>query len=353
MRRLSADGNTLYFVDGLFTGGAVPAGADLVIARRRGSGFQRLPDSARLLAQINTPALEYAPATSADGLELFFTRLDPGAAGAQPAIYRAYLPHLPAGPLRPARARGRHPGLRRGSRPLAGRPLPLLPRAGGWTIRDRARDPVTGLGRACGRVRENSVALKGESHRVSASPDRRTLLLLATFLVLATGILSCGGGGGGTPSEPSNPPVSIQGVWVGTATSLSASGTCLADNFHPLTVPARWEITQSGSSFAALQTLNNAVTCPFSGTVNGSMVTFLAQPSSTTPACTVQSVVCPDNPGRVLNMELQLTQSLQTATVSGNKMSPTGTAVWRVTDAQTGQLIGEYRVQETQSLQKQ
>lgn len=63
---ISADGNTLYFVDGLFTGGSVPAAADLAIARRRGAGFQRLPDSARLLAQINTPALEYAPATSAD-----------------------------------------------------------------------------------------------------------------------------------------------------------------------------------------------------------------------------------------------------------------------------------------------
>jgi hypothetical protein len=188
---------------------------------------------------------------------------------------------------------------------------------------------------------------------VSASPDRRTLLLLTTSLVLATAILSCSGGGGGTPSEPSNPTVSIQGVWVGTATSLSASGTCLADNFHPLTVPVRWEIAQSGSIFTALQTLNNAVTCPFNGTVNGATVTFLALPSSSTPACTVQSVVCPDNPGRVLTIELQLNQSLQTATVSGNKMSPSGTAVWRVTDAQTGQLIGVYRVQETQSLQKQ
>jgi hypothetical protein len=188
---------------------------------------------------------------------------------------------------------------------------------------------------------------------VTASPDRRTLLVLATFLVLATGILSCSGGGGSTPSEPSNPTVSIQGVWVGTATSLSASGTCLADNFHPVTVPARWEIAQSGAVFTAFQTLNNAVTCPFTGTVSGSTVTFLAQPSGTTPACTVQSVVCPNNPGRVLTIELQLTQSLLTATVSGNKMSPTGTAVWRVTDSQTGQLVGEYRVQGTQSLQKQ
>lgn len=36
----------------------------------------RRADSATLLAEVNTPALEYAPAISADDLELFFTRLD-------------------------------------------------------------------------------------------------------------------------------------------------------------------------------------------------------------------------------------------------------------------------------------
>ena len=73
---ISADGEWLIFVDGRFTNGSVPQTADLVLARRRGGRFERLPDSDRLLAAVNTPeGLEYAPATTADGLTLFFTRL--------------------------------------------------------------------------------------------------------------------------------------------------------------------------------------------------------------------------------------------------------------------------------------
>jgi hypothetical protein len=34
-----------------------------------------LPDSDRLLAKINADQIQYAPAISADGLELFYTRL--------------------------------------------------------------------------------------------------------------------------------------------------------------------------------------------------------------------------------------------------------------------------------------
>jgi hypothetical protein len=37
--------------------------------------FERLPDSSRIFANINTSALEYAAAISSDGLELFFTRM--------------------------------------------------------------------------------------------------------------------------------------------------------------------------------------------------------------------------------------------------------------------------------------
>jgi len=188
---------------------------------------------------------------------------------------------------------------------------------------------------------------------VSFSLDRipTALVSAALSLFLAAG-LSCSGGGSG-PSEPPAPSVSIQGIWTGTATSVSASGTCLADNFHPATVPVRWEITQSGADFIGTQTLNNAITCPFFGTVSGSTVLFFPLASSSTPACTVQSVVCPSNPGRVLKIELHTDRTLQTATVTGNRMSASGSAVWRVTDVQTGQLIGEYTVQGTQSLQKQ
>jgi WD40 repeat protein len=82
---VSADGNVLWVVDGEFSGGPHPRSADISIAVRDGSAFRRLPASAELLKNVNTPALEYAPAVSRDGLELFFTRIE----AATPAIYRA------------------------------------------------------------------------------------------------------------------------------------------------------------------------------------------------------------------------------------------------------------------------
>jgi WD40 repeat protein len=82
---VSADGRTLYFVDGVFSGKPTPDKADIAIAVRDGAGFQRLPGSANLLKNINTGALEYAACVSPDELELFFTRV--GKDG--PAIYRS------------------------------------------------------------------------------------------------------------------------------------------------------------------------------------------------------------------------------------------------------------------------
>lgn len=100
---LSADGGTLYFVDGRFGPSPVPEQADLVVARKKGGRFTRLEDSADLLAEVNTAALEYAPCTSADQLELFFTRLVPGA---EPRILRATRPTAgsPFGPPEPVAA---------------------------------------------------------------------------------------------------------------------------------------------------------------------------------------------------------------------------------------------------------
>lgn len=72
---ISADGQYLYAVDGFFGGGPVPKVADIFIARQVGERFERLANSAAITANINTSALEYAPAISADGLELFFTRM--------------------------------------------------------------------------------------------------------------------------------------------------------------------------------------------------------------------------------------------------------------------------------------
>ncbi|HEU4521768.1 MAG TPA: hypothetical protein VFT12_07185 [Thermoanaerobaculia bacterium] len=82
---VSADGSTLYFADGLFTGGPVPAAADLVIAIRQKDGSFRRTESDELAA-VNTSALEYAASLSSNRLELYFTRLTPGG---EPAIYRS------------------------------------------------------------------------------------------------------------------------------------------------------------------------------------------------------------------------------------------------------------------------
>jgi hypothetical protein len=72
-------GSTLYLSEGEFTGGvAIPKTADLVVSVYTSSGFVRDPNSAVMMARVNTGMLEYAPAISADSLELFFTRLDPG-----------------------------------------------------------------------------------------------------------------------------------------------------------------------------------------------------------------------------------------------------------------------------------
>jgi hypothetical protein len=72
---ISSDGQFLYGVDGDLTGGAIPKSADLFVAKRVGDRFARLPDSARIMANVNTFDLEYAAAVPSDGLELFFTRM--------------------------------------------------------------------------------------------------------------------------------------------------------------------------------------------------------------------------------------------------------------------------------------
>jgi hypothetical protein len=86
---VSADGRTLYAVDSRFNAGGTPVSADLFIARKRDAGFERAPDSDDLLRLVNTNELEYAPAVSADGLELFFTRVHEIRADAEPRIWRA------------------------------------------------------------------------------------------------------------------------------------------------------------------------------------------------------------------------------------------------------------------------
>ena len=82
---ISADGNTLYFIESEFSLFGQPKNARILYARRNGNTFVRDANSAAILKTINTDALNYAPATPANELEIFFTRV--GAQG--PAIYVA------------------------------------------------------------------------------------------------------------------------------------------------------------------------------------------------------------------------------------------------------------------------
>ena len=84
---ISGDGKTMYTVDALFEGGG-PKTADFAIAIRDGTGFTRDPKSREILEHVNTGALEYAADLSADGLELFFTRVN-SPPTSPPAIFRA------------------------------------------------------------------------------------------------------------------------------------------------------------------------------------------------------------------------------------------------------------------------
>jgi hypothetical protein len=72
---LAANGQSMIFAEGVFSGGAVPDSADLRLAVLTPNGFKRAPDSNKIFANINTDDLEYAPALSADGLDLYFTRV--------------------------------------------------------------------------------------------------------------------------------------------------------------------------------------------------------------------------------------------------------------------------------------
>ncbi|WP_309603896.1 hypothetical protein [Phenylobacterium sp.] len=98
---VSPDGEALYFVDSRFSFGR-PKWAHLVVAARRGEGFQRDPDSQRLLRNVNVHGLVYAPCISADDLRLFFTRMDRDVQRGVPALYLATRPDKgsPFGPAR-------------------------------------------------------------------------------------------------------------------------------------------------------------------------------------------------------------------------------------------------------------
>jgi len=71
---ISSDGTQLWFAEGYF-GSGVLAAAHLGLAVRQPSGAFLRADGSELFKAVNLAGAQYAPAVSADGLELYFTRL--------------------------------------------------------------------------------------------------------------------------------------------------------------------------------------------------------------------------------------------------------------------------------------
>jgi Tol biopolymer transport system component len=81
---ISPDGEILYYTNACYSGGKVPDRSEIGIARMLYGNFNADRNSAKILKNINTAdSLEYAPSISTDGLDLFFTRLDPCVGTAQ------------------------------------------------------------------------------------------------------------------------------------------------------------------------------------------------------------------------------------------------------------------------------
>jgi len=82
---ISANGNTLYFVESQFSFLGQPQWAKILIAHRVGDRFVRDEQSTTIMNQVNSGTLNYAPATTESQCELFFTRVT--ATG--PAVFAA------------------------------------------------------------------------------------------------------------------------------------------------------------------------------------------------------------------------------------------------------------------------
>ncbi len=86
---IGADGRSMIYAEGTFSGKATPDDADLFLAKQGTNGFEPDPNGKRILARLNTDALEYAPGLSADGLALTFTRLEGIWPFQTPSLFRA------------------------------------------------------------------------------------------------------------------------------------------------------------------------------------------------------------------------------------------------------------------------
>ncbi len=72
---ISPDGESLYYVDNKFGSNNIPEISDIFVADKKADGsFKKTSNSDEVFFNVNDGNLNYAPAISRDGLELYFTR---------------------------------------------------------------------------------------------------------------------------------------------------------------------------------------------------------------------------------------------------------------------------------------
>ncbi len=72
---ISPDGKSLYYVDNKFGSNNIPKISDIFVADKKPDGsFKKTSNSDEVFYNINNGDLNYAPAISKDGLEIYFTR---------------------------------------------------------------------------------------------------------------------------------------------------------------------------------------------------------------------------------------------------------------------------------------
>lgn len=75
---ISADGNTLYYTENLPGDSGLQISTIEIAAKNPDGSFAKISNSDELMKNINNSDLNYAPDTTPDGLELFFTRVPAG-----------------------------------------------------------------------------------------------------------------------------------------------------------------------------------------------------------------------------------------------------------------------------------
>lgn len=187
----------------------------------------------------------------------------------------------------------------------------------------------------------------------SMSTIKKILPALATALLLASSITGCNDEGGGPTAPPPQNNVNIQGIWTGTASTVTGRGTCLESSFQPVTVTVIWDIRQTGTAVTATEIQNQAQRCRFTGTVSGSSVTLLPDLRNSDSSCGLQNVACSVPTFRPVRIELLPTRSTQLGAVANNSMTLNGNFVWDVFDASSDEDLGELSITTRQELQKQ